>query len=889
MPAVIDGRISAARAFARSLNVLLKYARLYGYDHGRTASQFRTTWQDLNAAMPAAGDAGVLLGASGATLLLDGVPLESSSADRSFAQMLSASGLASIHFSRRTTGDDLGCLTRAFAEAGCKPAQLASKLKGALAETTAIKINEIRFVAEDPAAAKTTLAGALLLRSLDKEHDQLHSWMNDPHKLLQAIAAAEGAKHAAGGMPAAASGQAGVGGAQAELASSSLAPNPAPPSDNEVLSIFRFLTQVGQHAAGAPEAGQPEQLREELRQLPAASQALLQETLQKLAALPAVSRPDTPMLMQLAEHLAIRYALDRFQRNEVRVNAVREMLDRMAREMDGLRAIIGEHEDKMARSGLLVESHVDILDRQFWASVPEAGKSQVLLSEDAWCIPPRNVVQHVEALLKRGDKAGAAGVLRSYIQCVSSREAEARRKAAMGVSHMAALFAQVDAKLLQSAIETIGRQLESETDSEAQKLLSAAFVRLGQEAASIRHYPSLQQAMISTDALARQRPELAGGIRPRLAVEGRLKDYIEEALAGPQVSPELLVILRRHPATVAAQLAAGFARCTLRQRRDRLFELAQKSGPEALRALRACLESGAGAEAAASVGLLALLQPEELEELLPLRLAAWGRVQQDLVVGQIAASEAPQRGRLLLRLLDSLDELVRPEAIDEIGLSGEQTAVPRLMELAFAQPSPSPFLQLKAIEALGRLRAERAAGELLRLAQGRFWQRKPRELRLAAARALQHIDAAEAGKVLPASQFSAADLSLGALESVAAHPWLRQRRYLRVSPSASLPALASTARSQCRLNIKALSLGGGLAASDGRLQNAADARLELQTGLRPIRARVLLREESARGMSFEIVDMELNEREKLRRLLLAEVARTTNPALLRQQAAARSA
>ncbi len=47
------------------------------------------------------------------------------------------------------------------------------------------------------------------------------------------------------------------------------------------------------------------------------------------------SRPKSPsakideaMLLRLAENLAIRFALDRFQRGEVRVNAVRQMLDK---------------------------------------------------------------------------------------------------------------------------------------------------------------------------------------------------------------------------------------------------------------------------------------------------------------------------------------------------------------------------------------------------------------------------------------------------------------------------------------------------------------------------------------------------------------------------------
>ena len=56
----------------------------------------------------------------------------------------------------------------------------------------------------------------------------------------------------------------------------------------------------------------------------------------------------------------------------------------------------------MGKAGILVESHADILDRMFWAEVPEAGKKSVLMSNEAPCVPPRNVRQFVEVLLERG-------------------------------------------------------------------------------------------------------------------------------------------------------------------------------------------------------------------------------------------------------------------------------------------------------------------------------------------------------------------------------------------------------------------------------------------------------------------------------------------------------
>ena len=40
-----------ARTFVRSLNILLKFARLYEFGHVRTAAQFETTWKELRGAL----------------------------------------------------------------------------------------------------------------------------------------------------------------------------------------------------------------------------------------------------------------------------------------------------------------------------------------------------------------------------------------------------------------------------------------------------------------------------------------------------------------------------------------------------------------------------------------------------------------------------------------------------------------------------------------------------------------------------------------------------------------------------------------------------------------------------------------------------------------------
>src|SRR4029450_405746 len=144
----VDPR-AAARQFVRSLNILLKFARLYEFGHVRTAAQFETTWKELRSALDESGESGLLLGASGTQILLDGVPLGAAAAERSFAQLLSTSGIASIHFAPNLSQAQFARVVRASPSGTPKPQSLAEQLKQALAGDTSIKVNEIRYVAED--------------------------------------------------------------------------------------------------------------------------------------------------------------------------------------------------------------------------------------------------------------------------------------------------------------------------------------------------------------------------------------------------------------------------------------------------------------------------------------------------------------------------------------------------------------------------------------------------------------------------------------------------------------------------------------------------------------------------------------------------------------------
>src|SRR5208337_3010748 len=231
-----------------------------------------------------------------------------------------------------------------------------------------------------------------------------------------------------------------------------------PLQEEEVIQTIRLLTHFGQ-AMQDPNSSQ-ENLAVELGKAPEGAKVNLAQLLEQLAAKATQNAPsennDTPLLMKAAESMAIKFALDRYQRGEVKVNAVHDMMEHMSRQMDTLRQILRVQEDKMSKAGILVDSHADILDRMFWAEIPEAGKKSVLLSSEAACVPPRNIRQFVEILFERDDNEIAAKILSNYCSGLDAKNADPRRKTAIGLSQLADLYADAPEEVMPNALAMIG-------------------------------------------------------------------------------------------------------------------------------------------------------------------------------------------------------------------------------------------------------------------------------------------------------------------------------------------------------------------------------------------------------------------------------------------------
>jgi hypothetical protein len=900
--------IPNARAFVRSLNVLLKYTRLYGLDHLRSAGQFEVSWNELEQAVRAAGQGGLLLGASGSQLLLDGVPLESTQAERSFADLLNAAGVASISFLPSVERDEFANLIKAFLESsGPKAGPLTDRLRLYFGhdDRAGIRVNEIRFVAEDAGFSEARVAAQLTARTLGADAEMVQDWFRSPEKMIQLIAAAEGAHGGSGGSGSGqgAGGQ-GNGGGNGSAYSGGLGistgggtgtgpglgtgggisggtlnvdPKDLPQlGEAEMHSLLRLLAQFGEAAHTGTKGGpSPDQVawQAKLAALPQNAQVTLRQALATVAAKTPSAKVDETVLLKLAEDLAIRFALDRFQRGEVRVNAVRQMLDKMGHELGTLRKLLKAREDKMASAGLSVESHADVLDRQFWAAVPESGKRAVLTSTEAWCIPPRNVQQYVEELLGRGEADAAGDVLLKYASCVRNKDAGARKKAAIGLGQLAELYSKGASQRLQDALAQIGQQLAAEKDAELQTLLSAAFVRLSQEAASRRYYRAMQQALDSIADLEEQRPAWAQSLRPRLGVENRISEFVEEALTAEAMPEGLVGVLMRLPQGAGEHLAIRLARSGRRSERENVVQLAKAVGSACARYLKEMLKSEAPAKAASVVGLLSRLDALGVEELLPQRLKHGGRAFHDAVVRQLSIAGAPERGQLMANLIESFDTMVLPLALDEIGMCGDPETAPKLLRLAEGDilPEGSEYLRVKAIEALGRMRATAAAGHLRRFVETRkaFGWAYPEEIRTAAAQALVKLDPEWMQAFLPQSGLDEKVMALAPLDAIADRDVVRHRRYRRIRLPRNVPAVITSARGKFSSAISVLSLEGGLLSGDVQLAVGTEATLKIPAGLRSINMQAVVRFVRSHQAGFEMVGMGLEDRAKLRRLLVS--------------------
>jgi len=143
---------------------------------------------------------------------------------------------------------------------------------------------------------------------------------------------------------------------------------------------------------------------------------------------------------------------------------------------------------------------------------------------------------------------------------------------------------------------------------------------------------------------------------------------------------------------------------------------------------------------------------------------------------------------------------------------------------------------------------------------------------IAALQALEKLDPEWVRDYLPKSGIDKEDLTLAPLEIPVTSKFMRHRRHTRVRLRKSVRAVCTNLKESCSMEIKTASLTGGVATLSRHLTPGTQVQLRLQIGMRNLQATALMRDSRAQDMAFEIVDMNLDERSKYRRMLAGNLS-----------------
>lgn len=847
MPIFSEISVPALPDFVRSLNALLKFARLYGLHHIRSDEQFEQTWRELKSAIQASAPGGLVIGISGPGLILNGTVLDSTDAERSLSSILRNAQISSIVFMPELLEDSFLDFVKAFARSS-KSRDILPLLKNSFDDRSerGIRINQLRFVTVHP-----------------DENSSVKNWLRDPEKLAQALG-----HNSASGKPrqfsSFAFGEELLGGL-GEHASSQ------PISEREALEVLALLEIIGAQPENQPT--DEARWKKDLDSLSPPSKALLGELLHEQAAKLRLNRLDDVALVRLGTEVAIRSAVEQFESGAIAAEAVRPLLARLCSKIADARTSLPSRKAKFVGAKISADSQTDAAERQLWASVSAGTRDSVLFSEHSWNIPPRNIQQCFKEFQKAGDEAAAEQILRQYARCASSPDTAARKRVAAGIGELAEFYAGSSAEVFSESMQAIGEQLHRERDPELQSLLSAAFLKFSEHAVEHRNFPAVREMLATLAHLEKSRPTWARSLRPRIGFDNRIPEFIDGALKNGAFHSDFLDVMRAVPHAAAEQLAARITNVARVSEREKIVDMAASIGEPVQAKLRQTLELAPSPKAVRVVGLLSRLQPAVVAQLLPSRITSSVRETHDEALRQLSSAGAPERGQMLMSMLDLLDSMILPMALDEVGFCGDTSVAPDLLRVADARriPDASDFVRVKAIEALGRLRVPSMEADLLRFVQEkRAWRWAfPAEIRLAAAQALIKLDPERAPILISDCGLDIKLLNFAPLDSRSDRDFVRHRRYARIRMPRPVPAFAQSGKGKCDPDVHVLSLEGGLLGGDMKFTLGAAASLRISAGMRPIELDVLIRFTKQGLAGFETVGMELPDRGRLRSLLVS--------------------
>ena len=594
---------------------------------------------------------------------------------------------------------------------------------------------------------------------------------------------------------------------------------------------------------------------------------------------------------RLAESLVFEYLLAEFSAGSLTPVLVRPTFDRLgevlvtagkfpdaAADAGGSRTPTPSMTQSSLAATWAAESYRERLVTRFWLELPPREKSLVLRGPDLWSVPVLALRQTLGNLADAGADAPrreARHIVLNYARRLEHQDSRARQAVAAGLNELWPIIEslwpnQLPEDLSKGALAALRIEREPQTASAL-----VTFIESSSHLAVVRgDYEGFEAIVLTLEQPFRDFDHgNVSALAKRLFAQDRLFLLVDAGLSHRALDPVLSRLLERDPDKLLDRLTILLAEELGGSLLPAMARLIRTIGVPILTILETRLYEARPQRVTAAIKLLATADPDRLLRGLTRALPSWEWNMQDLAISELSrptnAPHAQTAAFVFANVLINAHPLVVPMMIDQIGLSGESSAIPQLMEIAAGEHTTlrDQFVRIKAIEALGRLRATESMQLLHLLAERRsgIAYAEPSGLRTAAQDALAAIE----DRATSASARATFDAP-SAHGVVYAVP----RRYTRVPLDAPLRAQVSAKAAGATLaRVKTISLGGAYLESSKALSVGEEVQLEVRSGLgKKIHCTAIVRNSTPGGNGVEFVHMNDEDRNKLRKLVLRKMS-----------------
>jgi hypothetical protein len=580
-----------------------------------------------------------------------------------------------------------------------------------------------------------------------------------------------------------------------------------------------------------------------------------------------------PYLQRLSENILFEFLGAEFSSGSLTPASVRSTFDRLGDVIVGEGSYSGPHSSQHLSSLAVTwatDTHREQLIERFWLELPAREKSAVLRGPDVWCVPVVALKRTLGQLAEAGADAPrreARNIVLNYARRLEHLDASARRSVAAGLNELAPIIESLwPNQLPEDLSRGAMKALDKESVPETAALLAAFVESLGRIAVNRADYTGFEVILTGLERAPHDKEhDHMTALASRLVAQDRWLLLVDASLANRALDPVLPRLLQRDPERLLDRMTLLLTEPRGSEMVPAMARLLRTIGVPVLNLLETRLYEARRQRVTAAIKLLAATDPERLLRGLARAMASWEWNLQDLAVSELSrpsnSGSAHTAAFVFSAILADAHPMVVPMMIDQIGLSQETTAVPQLMEIAAGEHDilRDQFVRIKAIEALGRMRAAEAAELLRTLAESRegLAYAEPAGLRSAAEDALAVIENRPSSAQAQAA-FGAAAASNSS--------YVIPRRYVRVPLESPLRAHIE-GNQMCLARVKTISLGGAYLESPGKLSVGDSIKLEVRTGLRKINFTAVVRNIGPDGSGVEFVHMRDEDREKLRKLV----------------------